>query len=255
MKRDDSSERSAMLTMSYFHLWTLRHEDAEDNHVLFAVCLQNLSTWEDYFATCLNGSVISKDSARYISSFLSVYRVRPCDPNADARSDEDFSDEEFVLTEAQSEEALKTRVGGISTDETQVEENITSGKATHEEHSRSGMTSASHIWIAGDDTNAKENVMPLTKDENVNASLVAARASKRKEKDGLLTMPETDDKGQISADTDCSFQDIKTWLAEIRERMGLDQINVLNASQFEVVKKVAERVCMYGHGSIRNWKF
>ena len=41
MKRDDSSERSALLTMSYFHPWTLRQEDAEDNHVTFAGGLPN----------------------------------------------------------------------------------------------------------------------------------------------------------------------------------------------------------------------
>ena len=59
-----------------------------------------------------------------------------------------------MLTEAQLEEALKTRVGGRSTNKTKVKEHITSGKATHEENSRSGMTLASHIWIAGDDRKA-----------------------------------------------------------------------------------------------------
>lgn len=49
---------------------------------------------------------------RYISNFLSVYRVRPRDPNEDARSDEDFSDEELVLNEDMLERAMKTRVGG-----------------------------------------------------------------------------------------------------------------------------------------------
>ena len=49
---------------------------------------------------------------RYISNFLSVYRVRPRDPNEDARSDEDFSDEELVLNEDMLEQAMKTRVGG-----------------------------------------------------------------------------------------------------------------------------------------------
>ena len=58
MKRDDSSERSAMLTMSYFHPWTLRQEDAEENHVPFAGCLRNLSTWEGSLATWLDGNVI-----------------------------------------------------------------------------------------------------------------------------------------------------------------------------------------------------
>ena len=32
MQRDDSSERSALLTMSYFHPWALRQQDAEGDH-------------------------------------------------------------------------------------------------------------------------------------------------------------------------------------------------------------------------------
>ena len=44
------------------------------------------------------------------------------------------------------------------------------------------MTLASHIWIAGDDRHAQEHVLPLVDDDDVDASLVAARASQRKEK-------------------------------------------------------------------------
>ena len=155
MKRDDSFGRAALLTVSDFHPWALRQQDAEGDHVPFADCLRNLSLCEESLAILLDGNAISKESARYITNVLSVYRVRPRDPNDDARSDEDFSDEEFVLTEAQLSQALKTRVGGRSTDKTKGKVNIGSGKATHEEHSRSGMTLASHIWISGDDRNAQ----------------------------------------------------------------------------------------------------
>ena len=40
MKRDDSSERSALLTMAYFHPWTLRKDDAQEDHVPFAGSLR-----------------------------------------------------------------------------------------------------------------------------------------------------------------------------------------------------------------------
>ena len=101
----------------------------------------------------------------------------------------------------------------------------------------------SHIWLVGADRNAHENVMPATKDDDVDASLVAARASQRKETSGPLTVPHRDENGQVSADTSCSVRDMKSWLKEIRERVGPDKRKVLNDSQFEVVKKVAERVC------------
>ena len=58
LKRDDSFERSALLTMSHFYPWTLRQEDAEDNHVSFAGCLRNLSAWEDDLAVWLDGNII-----------------------------------------------------------------------------------------------------------------------------------------------------------------------------------------------------
>ena len=36
MKRHDSSERSALLTMAYFHPWTLKTDYAQEDHVPFA---------------------------------------------------------------------------------------------------------------------------------------------------------------------------------------------------------------------------
>ena len=108
MKRADSFERSAMLTMSCYHPWTLRQEDAEENHVPFAGCLRKESTWETSLANWLDGNVISKESVKSFSHVLSVYRVRSCDPKDDARSDEDVSDADFVLTEVQPPAALKT---------------------------------------------------------------------------------------------------------------------------------------------------
>ena len=85
--------------------------------------------------------------------------------------------------------------------------------------------------------------MPATNDDDVDASLVAARASQRKDKSGPLTVPHRDKHGQTSADTSCSVRDIRNGLKEIRERVGHDKRKVLNDSQFEVVKKVADRVC------------
>ena len=119
-----------------------------------------------------------------MSKRLSVYRIRPRDPNDDARSDVDLSDEELVLIEADLEQASKTRVGGRVTDKRNEKVKSGTSKATHEENSRSGMELASHIWVVGDDTGAEENVMPDTNDGDVEASLVAARASQRKEKSG-----------------------------------------------------------------------
>ena len=77
--------------------------------------------------------MISQASARYIRTFLSLYRVRPRDPNDDARSDENFSDEELVLTEADLEQTSKTRVGGRFADKRNDKVQSDTSKATHEE--------------------------------------------------------------------------------------------------------------------------
>ena len=112
MKRADSGERSALLTMAYFHPWTLRKDDGDDDIVPYAGKLrqQGLS-WQDALSSWLSGNVVSHESVRYITNFMSVYRVRPRDVDEDVLSDEDFQDEELELTEDALAEALKTRIG------------------------------------------------------------------------------------------------------------------------------------------------
>ena len=131
--------------------------------------------------------MISQESARYIGNCLIVYRVRPRDPNDDARSDEDFSDEEFCLIEADLEKAMKTMVGGLITNKRNEKVKSDTSKATHEDNSRSGMDLASHILFVGDDTGAVEHVMPATNQNDIDASMVAARASQRTDKAGTLS--------------------------------------------------------------------
>ena len=171
----------------------------------------------------LDGNVICKESARYIHINLSVYSVRPRDPNDDPRSDEDFSDEEFVLIEAALEQALKTRVGGSVTDNKHGKVKPDTSKASHEETFPSGIQLASHIWLVGDDSRAQENQMPDTNDDDFDASLAAVRASQRKEKSGQLSVPQEDEHGCIIADSDRSVLDIRNWLEEIRARQGPDK--------------------------------
>ena len=76
MKRDDSAERSAMLTMAYFHPWTLRSHDAEGSVVPFAGNLRDREeSWQCALSTWLNGNVVSQESVRYINNLMSVPEV------------------------------------------------------------------------------------------------------------------------------------------------------------------------------------
>ena len=113
MKRNDSADRSAMLTMAYFHPWTLRSGFAEGKVVPFAGCLREREeSWQGALSTWLSGNVVSQESVRYINNFMCVYRIRPRDVADDILSDEDFEDEELELTEADLARALESRVGG-----------------------------------------------------------------------------------------------------------------------------------------------
>ena len=142
MKSADSGERSALLTMAYFHPWTLRIDDGDDNIVLYAARLrQQGRSWQDTLSYWLNGNVVSHESVRYITNVMSVYRVHPKDVDEDILSDEDFQDEELELTEADLADALKTRIGGHTSKRIKKNERKASGKSTHEENSKRGVRS------------------------------------------------------------------------------------------------------------------
>ena len=106
-----------MITMTYFHPWTLRAADEEQSIVPYAGNLRpNDATWEMTLSMWLDGNVVSRESARYVSNFLCVFRVRPRDQDEDMRSDEDVDDESLILTAKDLQQALKTRIGGHRTE-------------------------------------------------------------------------------------------------------------------------------------------
>ena len=123
-RRPGETERAAMITMTYFHPWTLRAADELDGHVdeqqSVVPYAGNLrpqdATWEVTLSMWLDGNVVSQESARYVHNFLSVFRVRPRDQDEDVRSDEDVDDEELILTTSDLNQALKTRIGGQHTE-------------------------------------------------------------------------------------------------------------------------------------------
>ena len=122
-----------MLTMAYFHPWTLRQQDEERSYVPYACSLRaSDSTWQDALSQWLDGRVISQESVHSAYQFLSVYCVRPREPSEDVLSDEDLGDEELVLEETCLAEASKTRVGGREPGAESKANSRQQGKATHE---------------------------------------------------------------------------------------------------------------------------
>ena len=66
-KRNDAAEHSAMLTMAYFHPWTLRANEEEGEVVPYVGSLRTGErTWEDALKKWLNGNIVSQESLRYV---------------------------------------------------------------------------------------------------------------------------------------------------------------------------------------------
>eukprot|EP00959_Pyramimonas_sp_CCMP1952_P202683 4238411-Pyramimonas_sp.AAC.1 len=104
----------------------------------------------------LDGGAQTKEAARHVGNFLSVYRVRPRDTEeAGGRTDEDVGDEELDVGFDQLDEALKSRVGGkrrkdgdgdSSSEEDDADPGQGAGGTSHYENSKGGMRVAQQVW-------------------------------------------------------------------------------------------------------------
>ena len=160
--RKGEGERAAKITMAYFHPWTLRPTDI-CAHVPHASQLKgNHHTWQDALAFWLDGRILSAESMRYVSNFLSVYRVRPTEDDEDeAHSDDLASDEELEVSHASLADALDSRIGGHRRVGDEDEHVDPAQACTHQENSKSGMERARAIWAANlDDASAKSMTEP-----------------------------------------------------------------------------------------------
>ena len=231
--------------MAYFHPWTLRQQDAEDPFVPFAGKLRtDGNTWQEALATWLNGNVISEESVRYMNHFLSVYRVRPRDPSEDVLSDEDSLMRNVYRTGADLTRALKTIIGGREPHAKSKGKSSATGKATHEEHSRTGMAIARHIWAVGEDPSVKESVIPTLDPFWVKESLKSARASQRQLKSGPALVDADSCGLQVQRYASCTMQEIKARLRTIHCQKDESEKRLLqNRSQYEMVEHIALQIC------------
>jgi len=139
-------QRAALIIMSYFHPWTLRHADAQE-HVPYAGALRHeRATWQEVMCTWFDGKVLCAEAKRYVGNFLSVHRVRPTDDGSeDGNSDDIISDEELQVSQTTLAEALATRIGGREGTEAEEEEGVEGG-ASHYHKSLAAMTLGQDVW-------------------------------------------------------------------------------------------------------------
>ena len=60
--------------------------------------------------------------------------------------------------------------------------------------------------------------MPVLHKVDINAAMIAAKASHRKERAGPLSIEKAKTEGQATIDTSCYVNDIHVWLSEILVR-------------------------------------
>ncbi len=246
--RPGEGERAARITITYFHPWTLRLADV-DPHVPHASHLKgNHATWQDAMSSWLDGGILSAESMRYASNFLSVYRVRPTDDDEDeAHSDDLASDEELEVSHASLTDALETRVGGHQRFGDDDAGHEPGQSCTHQENLKSGMERARAIWAADlDDASATSLSEPkFVAVDGLDDGLRAAKASQRKEKSLTATLS-AQGKAQpgVLKLTSATASDVDAWLSELKRRRRPDDAKkpFCNAEQFLAIEAVATRV-------------
>ena len=234
-----------MITMTYFHSWTLRAADETQSLVPHAGNLRPQdATWELTLSMWLDGNVVSQESAFYAGTFLCVFCVRPRDQDEDVRSDEDVDDEELSLTRNDLKQALKTRIGGQHTNKEAKTTPPAGGKTTHEEHSGQGISLAQRTWRIRDDAKQTECVSPLISKEHAQEAIKSARQSHNQTASDDTAHAANANDGSVSSRFACSGDDVRKWKEDIKERRSEDGRLLLNALQYEMVERVADQVCV-----------
>lgn len=109
-----SSERNAQIIMTYFHPWTLRPDWGHDHVPTLDKLRGGDVLWQDALTYWLDGRIISEESKRYVSNFISIHRLRPGEneDNELANPDDMIEDEELFVTKDMLNDVLETRIGG-----------------------------------------------------------------------------------------------------------------------------------------------
>ena len=84
--------------------------------------------------------------------------------------------------------ALQTRIGGHESKKKTSQQELSTGKTTHEQNSRRGIRVAQQIWSIADDVKVKESHVGKLDPDRMKSSLKAARDSQRQDKAGLVTI-------------------------------------------------------------------
>ena len=240
-----STERNAQITLTYFHPWTLREEAWNDAHVPTIQHLkQGCETWVAALTQWLDGHILCEESKRYVSNFISMHRLRPCDEDEDGAPNPDdlIEDEDVYVTKDMLDEVLDTRIGGKS----RLSNDADEAGDGHHLNSNEAVGLGRDIWAKVDDAAGSTTQPTFSFDEEkLQQSLQSAKTSRSKE-NKFATHGNAQTRAEREATLSHRYQatkeDVQKWLDTLTSRQRSDGRPYVNAKQLEAVAKVARKV-------------
>jgi hypothetical protein len=192
----------------------------------------------------LDGNIISEESKRYVSNFISIHRLRPGnnDEDAMANSDDMVEDEEVCITKDMLDNVLETRIGGKATKNNELD---VMGDG-HHMNSSEAVELGGDIWSKEGCTSGATTQPIYRFDEaEVKKSLQNAKTSRNKENKFVAHFSaetRTEREAVLSNRMQATKEDVKEWLEALQNRRRGDGRMFVNADQFAAVTKVAQQV-------------
>ena len=240
-----STEQNAKIAMTYFHPWTLREKEWSDQHVPTCHNLKRgCDAWDTALTEWLDGNIISEESRRYVSNFISIHRLRPGGDDGEglANPDDMVEDEHICVTTDSLEEVLETRVGR----KTARSDDLEVLGDSHHMNSTEAMSLGREVW-AHTGLEAGSSTQPhFHLDEaKVKEALQSAKESRSKEKKFAAQVganTRADREAVVARRAQATREDVQEWLEALKTRQGDDGRLFVNQKQYEAVAKVAQRV-------------
>ena len=192
----------------------------------------------------LDGNIISEESKRYVSNFISIHRLRPGnnDEDAMANSDDMVEDEEVCVTKDMLDNVLETRIGGKATKNNDLD---VMGDG-HHMNSSEAVELGRDIWSKEGCTSG-DTTQPIYRfdEAEVKKSLQNAKTSRNKENKFVAHFSaetRTEREAVLSNRKQATKEDVKEWLEALQNRRRGDGRMFVNADQFAAVANVAQQV-------------
>ena len=241
-----NEERNALITMTYFHPFTL-HKDEADEHVPHVQHLRGSKmTWEEALKDWFANKVLCSESQRFIQNFFNVAQMRPEYIGEEGKHDEDvFSDEELDKPEMNIDNLLRTQIGHCKENA----EGFVADTAEPEgkQNATDGMTRGSAIWKKKEESNSEHGTIEarthskLLTNDDMEITQWKKDVVLSQKQEFATTIAREPELGKVMTQKDSSETDLRAWFSGLRAEAENTKVQC-NVKQKEVIGKVMERI-------------